>query len=101
MLKMMKYITAFDSNIPVMTSVVATFSSLLVAPRRCDKVILPCSLSSSTSWAACQKNRYGEMVVPNIPTSTAAYDLVHSICGMRVARITAGQARLVRKAVIT
>ena len=31
-----------------------------------------CASRSSTSWDACQKNRYGLIVVPNTPTTTAA-----------------------------
>ena len=32
---------------------------------------MPCSCSSSTSSEACQKNRYGEIVVPRIATTVA------------------------------
>ena len=68
--RMMKNITRLEKNIPVNTSSLAALNSRSVEPRRCARVILPCFRSSSTSSAACQKNKYGEIVVPRTPTST-------------------------------
>ena len=68
---MMKYITRFETNIPTVTSIVATRNSNGDAPRRSPRVRLPADFSSSTSRLVCQKNKYGEMVVPRIATSTA------------------------------
>src|SRR5450759_2055951 len=65
----MKYITTFENNIPSPTSQFAYFSSPLVAPFLCAKVVRPIEISSSTSWLACQKNRYGVIVVPKTATS--------------------------------
>jgi 6-phosphofructokinase len=72
-------------------------SSARVAPCRWLSVPRPIARSSSTSSAACQKKRYGEMVVPSTPTRTAKYRADHSMCGMKVARNTephAGCARM-------
>jgi hypothetical protein len=66
--RMMKYMTRFEKNMPVLTSRRASASSWEVAPRRWARVFFPRLFSSSTSWVACQKNRYGEMVVPRMPT---------------------------------
>lgn len=46
----------------------------------------------------CQKKRYGEMVVPRMPTSVAQYAPVQWTCGIRVARITAGQSGCAKNA---
>ena len=53
----MKYITRFEKNMPERTSVPAQASSSSVAPRLWATVVLPRSLSNSTSCAACQKKR--------------------------------------------
>src|SRR5438034_6083189 len=81
---MMKYMIRLDANIPAMTSLRAALSSSAVAPRRCAR-LRPLARSSSTSCAACQKNRYGEMVVPRMATSTEKNPRDHSTCGTIVA----------------
>jgi len=70
---MMKYMTRFETSIPIVTSIVAIRSSNRDAPRRFDRLLRPADLSSSTSWLVCQKKRYGEIVVPRIATSVAMY----------------------------
>src|SRR2546428_4488696 len=60
---MMKSMTRFERNIPVATSSRASASSCAVAPRRWATVRRPRAFSSSTSCDACQKKRYGEIVV--------------------------------------
>ena len=40
-----------------------------------------CRFSSSISCAACQKNRYGLIVVPRMATKPVANAAVHSMCG--------------------
>ena len=99
--RMMKYITKLEKNMPVSTSVRARRNSSSVAPWRFATVFLPSARSSSTSCAACQKKRYGEMLVPRIPTSTDRYSLDHWISGTNVARSTAAQSGWARNAVIT
>jgi hypothetical protein len=69
--RMMKYMMKFEKNIPATTSVRALLNSSVVAPLRCLTVRRPIARSSSTSSAACQKKRYGEMVVPRMPTKVA------------------------------
>ncbi len=69
--RMMKYMTRFEKNMPTSTSARATRISSSVAPARSSGVSRPCARSSSTSCAACQKKRYGEIVVPRRPTSVA------------------------------
>src|SRR5262245_46982822 len=68
---MMKYMTTLEKNMPAFTSQAAYRSSSSVAPRRCQSRRRPRETSSSTSWLACQTNRYGEMVVPRRATSRA------------------------------
>src|SRR5438552_2644775 len=50
---------------------------------------------------ACQKNRYGEIVVPSIATSVLTYSLLNEICGTNVALATALQSGPARNAAIT
>src|SRR5438094_113081 len=47
--------------------------------------------SSSASSDACQKKRYGDMVVPNSATNIIANEGVSSKCGTMVATSTSGQ----------
>ncbi len=65
--RMMKNMIAFEANMPAITSLRAARSSAAVAPCRCRR-LRPIARSSSTSCAACQKNKYGEIVVPKIAT---------------------------------
>jgi hypothetical protein len=46
----------------------------------------PASISSSTSSDACQKNMYGEIVVPATPTRMKRNSKFMLICGRKVAR---------------
>ncbi len=74
---MMANITTLDRTIPDTTSNRAwrwvvfalaferSLRGIALAPPRSS------SRSSSTRWAVCQKNRYGEMVVPSTATSSA------------------------------
>src|SRR5689334_3271462 len=98
---MMKYMTKFEKNIPVSTSLREWSSSFFVAPFLSSMLNRPRSFSSSTSWAACQKNRYGEMVVPNKPTRVEMYAVVHSRWGTNVLRATSIQSGFDRNAAIT
>src|ERR1041384_1555317 len=97
---MMKYIARFEKDIPVTISIVELFTSSSVAPCRSANE-RPIARSCSTSCEACQKNKYGEIVVPIIATNTARYALDHSICGINVDRITAVQSGWARKAAAT
>ena len=49
----------------------ASFSSRRLTPRRDTSVARPLARIASTSALACQKNRYGEIVVPRIATMIA------------------------------
>src|SRR5262249_1901490 len=66
------------------------------APRRAASVRRPWARSSSTSCDACQKNRYGEIVVPKMPTSVAMNSRSNLISGVTVARSTVNQSGLAR-----
>src|ERR1035437_8238139 len=61
---MMKYATISEKTIPAIVSQRAYLSSNRVAPWRYRSVRRPMLICSSTSWLACQKKRYGEIVVP-------------------------------------
>ena len=52
----------------------------------------PCSRSSSTSSLHCQKNRYGEIVVPRIAMIPASSGLSSVIDGTNVRRATSPQS---------
>ena len=77
--RMMKNCTTLENVMPAMTSSRASASSASVAPRR-----RPIAFSASTSCDACQKNKYGEIVVPRIATVVVMYADDHSICGTTV-----------------
>ena len=47
-------------------------------------MVSPLARIASTSELACQKNRYGEMVVPRIATMMPMKPDVNSMCGMTV-----------------
>src|SRR5205814_3976968 len=66
-------------------SVRAARSSARLTPRRSASVSLPAARISSTSEDACQKKRYGEIVVPKMATSAAMNSLLSSRCGMTLA----------------
>ena len=67
---MMKKVMTFEKVMPKMVS----RRMRLISPMETWGIptpiarILPSSISSSTSSSACQKNRYGEMVVPSSAT---------------------------------
>jgi|PersoiStandDraft_1058852.scaffolds.fasta_scaffold10787_4 hypothetical protein len=63
--------TRFDANVPNPTSSFRSAISREVAPWRETSIRRPIAFSSSTSCEACQKKRYGEIVVPRIATSIA------------------------------
>ncbi len=90
----------FEKNIPVTTSVRDRRSSSPLAPFRSPRQ-RPMARSSSTSCAACQKKRYGEMVVPRIPTNTERKDRLHSMRGTNVDCSTAPQSACAKNAVTT
>ena len=94
----MKYMMKFEKNIPMTTSMNERRSSASVAPCRWRSVRRPIARSSSTSTDACQKNRYGEMVVPRTPTRTEKYRADHSTCGMKVARSAVAHAGCAKNA---
>src|ERR1022692_3845103 len=58
-------------------------------------------MSSSTSSVVCQKNIYGEIVVPRIATSVVRYPAVSDMCGTKVPRMTCHQSGLAKKAAPT
>lgn len=99
--RMTKYMIRFENSIPVTTSFRDFRNSASVAPLRDSTVNFQCSLSSSTSCDACQKNRYGEIVVPKIPTKRGQYLPDHSMWGINVEWITAVQSGLARNAART
>jgi hypothetical protein len=90
--RMMKYITMFENTMPVLTSTAASCSSSSLAPRRCLTVTRPTVISSSTSWLACQKNRYGEIVVPSSATNIATNSGLARNVGITVPRSTSRHA---------
>src|ERR1700691_5303138 len=91
--RMIKNMTIFEKNAPTPTSKFRSSSSLSVAPLRLASVLCPAAFSSSTSSLACQKNRYGLIVVPRIATSIDHSSLVCGIDGMKVARATPAPVR--------
>src|SRR5271166_420707 len=86
--RMMKNMTTFEKNAPTPTSKFLSSSSLSVAPFRLASVLCPAAFSSSTSSLACQKNKYGLIVVPRIATSVDHSSLVWGMDGTKVARAT-------------
>src|SRR5213592_2146659 len=96
--RMMKYITTFEKAMPVKTSWRASRSSWSLAPRRSATVRRPLARSSSTSCEACQKNRYGEIVVPRMPTSVGTARASQGTCGTSVSRRAADQFGCARTA---
>ena len=58
---------------PAIVSQRAYLSSNREAPWRCRRWRLPMLICSSTSSLACQKKRYGEMVVPRSATRMPMY----------------------------
>src|SRR3989338_3244498 len=59
-----KYMTRFEINIPVQTSIRIFLISRLLILDRSPLANLLLNVSSSTSCDVCQKKRYGEIVVP-------------------------------------
>ena len=97
---MMKNMTMLEKKAPTPTSIFLISSSWSDAPFRIASVLWPAAFSSSTSSLACQKKRYGLMVVPRIATS-----IDHSArpCGMEgtnVERATWRQSTPTTKAVM-
>jgi hypothetical protein len=94
--RMMKYITRFEKNMPVVTSQPAQVSSASPAPGR-RRPPLPAFLSSA-SWLACQKKRYGEIVVPSRATRVARKAPSSRTDGTKVPRRTSAQSGRAKKA---
>src|ERR1700724_3504195 len=86
--RIMKNITILEKKAPTPTSKFLSSSSLSLAPLRLASVLCPAAFSSSTSSLACQKNKYGLIVVPRIATSIDHSSLVCGIDGTKVSRIT-------------
>ena len=86
--RMMKNMTIFEKNAPTPTSRFLNPSSSVVAPLRLVSELWPADFSSSTSSLACQKKRYGLIVVPRIATSVAHSFLECGTEGIRVSRST-------------
>ena len=82
LVRMIEYITSCENPIPTRMSRRASFISWWLTPRREPSVTRPRARISSTSELACQKNRYGEMVVPRIATMMPMKPDVSSTCGM-------------------
>ena len=74
----------FESNIPTKVSFLKSASSLFVASAPEMEFLLSSSSFSSTSSFACQKKRYGEIVVPKMAAIIRMESLVHAISGMSV-----------------
>ncbi len=99
---MMKNITRLEKAIPVRTSTRAARSSESRSPRRPRSgLVAPLAVSSSTSEDACQKKRYGEMVVPKTATRAMTKSFESSKCGMTVALSTSSSGGWAKKAVMT
>src|SRR5579862_3697518 len=77
--RIIKNITILDKNIPVFTSVFMLSSILLFTMI----VFFRCTISSA-SMVACQKKRYGEIVVPSNATIIEKKSLLNWIVGIRV-----------------
>ena len=73
---------------PASVSHRAKRSSFFDAPCRCQSLRRPMLTCSSTSWPACQKKRYGEMVVPRSATRMPMYAGSSWMVGMNVPRST-------------
>src|SRR5438552_13489262 len=88
--RIMKYIPTLEKNVP------APLSNPQVKTRvRIDTVgarLRAADFVSSTSCDACQKNRYGLIVVPSTPTSIAHPSRVVGSDGTNVAWTTADQS---------
>jgi hypothetical protein len=82
--------TTFETAIPNQVSTLIRSSSALAVRRgACFRGgNLGSSFCSSTSSAACQKNRYGLIVVPKIATIAVIAAVDHSNDGTRVASST-------------
>jgi hypothetical protein len=61
----------------------------------------PSARSSSTSCEACQKKRYGEIVVPRMPTRVETYAASSESRGRSVSRSATDQPGCARNAEIT
>jgi hypothetical protein len=97
----MKYLTRFEKNIPVKTSVRAVRKSSSDVASHSSPTGFPFARRSSTFREACQKKRYGEMVMPKIPTKVARNRLDLSTRWKIVALKTDSQSGRARKAVMT
>src|SRR5437588_267695 len=86
---MMQYMITCEKPMPASMSVRAARSSSRVTLRRSATVRWPAAFISSTSEEACQKKRYGEMVVPSTATSAAMKPGSSSSRGMNVDVMTA------------
>src|SRR3989338_9486939 len=95
---MIKNMTRFEKVIPMIVSRrIALISPVLILgiplPIDCS---FPSSTSSSTSSSACQKKRYGDIVVPNRATIFMRYFSEKSKCGIMLERKTTPQSCLTK-----
>src|SRR3989344_3619321 len=98
----MKNITRLERNMPDQTSIRIFFISLgEVFSRREISVVSPCKICSSTSWEDCQKNKYGEIVVPRAAQIRIISFLVKLKVGITACCITSAQFISTEKAEIT
>ncbi len=98
--KMMKNMTRFEKNIPNKVSVFRSFRSWSVnfgIPAPMLRISF-FSTSSSTSSLACQKKRYGLMVVPSMATMLIRYSFVKIRCGIKVLIMISLQSTWMMKA---
>jgi hypothetical protein len=98
---MMKYITTLDTTIPAATSVRALRSSRSSERRGRSPNSWFNASSASTSCAACQKKRYGLIVVPKIATKVKRYSFVNVIFVRKVPFSTALHYGFARNAATT
>src|SRR3989338_1112544 len=90
---MIKNITRLDINIPdQMSTLIFLTSCVDVLALRNFTVVLPRSISSSTSWEVCQKNKYGDIVVPSTAQISKICSDENVMRGMTADFKTSGQS---------
>src|SRR6185503_8803814 len=96
-----KNITTLDTNIPDQTSVRISLISCKEVSFRDLIVLRPAKISSSTSCEVCQKNKYGDMVVPSMAVTKNICSREKDMAGRNVPRKTWLHGRCTIKAAKT
>src|SRR5437870_9419697 len=89
---------------PMATSALITLTSffeILGSPWSLISLTFPSYTSSSASSEACQKNRYGDIVVPKRATNIIAKPALNCTCGTTLAANISSHLPLTIRAVIT